>query len=284
MDRSNVELLMGAALAEMGLGRWNDALAHSDEARALDPRSVQAIYRCGVTLLWMRRYAQTVSVFDQALAIAPANVASIEMKAMAFLGEGNLSAAQALLKQPENPRAELLVNFGLYWDLHWLFDDTQREALLKLSLADFGGVRAGRALTFAQVCAGAGRTAESRKFSVEAERAFAADLATAPDDAQTHAMRGLALAYLGRRDEAIREGQQGVALLPVSRDGYSGPYLQHQLVRIYMILGEKEKALDQLEPLLKVPYYVSPAWLAIDPNLTPLKGHPRFEALLRKNM
>ncbi len=49
-----------------------------------------------------------------------------------------------------------------------------------------------------------------------------------------------------------------------------------------MILGEKEKALDQLEPLLKVPYFVSPAWLAINPNLAPLQGHPRFEKLLRE--
>ncbi len=97
-------------------------------------------------------------------------------------------------------------------------------------------------------------------------------------------MRGLALAYLGRRDEAVREGERGVGLLPISRDGYSGPYLQHQLVRIYLILGEREKALDLLEPLLKVSYFLSPAWLAIDPNFAPLKGHPRFEALRRKSI
>ena len=39
-------------------------------------------------------------------------------------------------------------------------------------------MRAGRAMTFAQVCAGAGRMAELRKFNEEAERAFAADLTT----------------------------------------------------------------------------------------------------------
>jgi len=122
---------------------------------------------------------------------------------------------------------------------------------------------------------------ELRRASVEAERAYASDLAGAPDDEQSHVLRGLALAYLGRRDEAIREGERGVALMPISRDAFSGPYIQHQLVRIYMVLGEKEKALDHLEPLLKVPYYLTPGWLAIDPNFAPLKGQPRFEALLR---
>ena len=94
-------------------------------------------------------------------------------------------------------------------------------------------------------------------------------------------MLGLALAYLGQKAEAIREGQRGVALLPISRDAYIGPYIQHQLARIYLLVGEPEKALDQLEPLLKIPYYLSPGWLKIDPNFAPLRGNPRFERLVK---
>ena len=41
-----------------------------------------------------------------------------------------------------------------------------------------------------------------------------------------------------------------------------------------------EKALDQLEPLLKIPYYLSPGWLKIDPTFAPLRGNPRFERLV----
>jgi hypothetical protein len=71
-----------------------------------------------------------------------------------------------------------------------------------------------------------------------------------------------------------------VELQPISRDAYSGPYYPLQLARIYLLVGEPEKALDQLEPLLRIPYYLSPGWLRIDPTFAPLKGNPRFERLV----
>jgi hypothetical protein len=91
---------------------------------------------------------------------------------------------------------------------------------------------------------------------------------------------GLALAYLGRKSDAIREGRRGVELTPISRDGSFGPYIQHQLMRIYLLVGEPEKALDQLEPLLRVPYYLSPGYLRIDPTFDPLRKNPRFMKLV----
>ena len=89
---------------------------------------------------------------------------------------------------------------------------------------------------------------------------------------------------MGRKADAIREGERGVALLPASKDAFGGAYNQHQLARIYLLVGEPEKALDQLEGLLKIPYYVSPGWLKIDPAFAPLKGNPRFERLVRGEM
>ena len=67
---------------------------------------------------------------------------------------------------------------------------------------------------------------------------------------------------------------------PVSTDADYGPYFQHQLARIYMLVGELEKALDQLEPLLKIPYHLSPGWLKIDRNFDPLRKNPRFQKLV----
>jgi len=34
-----------------------------------------------------------------------------------------------------------------------------------------------------------------------------------------------------------------------------------------------------LEPLARPPYYLSPGWLRIDPNLAPLRGNQEFRRL-----
>ena len=119
-----------------------------------------------------------------------------------------------------------------------------------------------------------------RTYAEEARKAYEEQLRATPNDAQRHVVLGLTLAYLGRKEEAIQGGERGVALDPISKDARNGPCIQHQLTRIYMLAGEPEKALDQLEPLLKIPYDLSPGWLKIDPNFDPLRKNPRFQRLL----
>jgi serine/threonine-protein kinase len=108
---------------------------------------------------------------------------------------------------------------------------------------------------------------------------FETQLRGASEDAQRYVFLGLALAYMGRKADAIAAGERAVSLLPYSKDGVAGPYVQHQLVRIYTIVGEADKALDRLEPLLQIPYYLSPRWLRVDPNFDPLRDNPRFQRL-----
>ena len=55
--------------------------------------------------------------------------------------------------------------------------------------------------------------------------------------------------------EAVREGEQSVAARPISQDAYTGAYHQHILVRVYLLAGQHEKALDRLEQLLEIPYF-----------------------------
>jgi hypothetical protein len=68
--------------------------------------------------------------------------------------------------------------------------------------------------------------------------------------------------------------------VPLAKNAPHGAYLRHQLVKIYTLVGEPEKALDVLEPLLGIPYDLSPGWLSIDPTFDPLRANPRFQRLM----
>ena len=274
--------LRGAALSEEGLGRWDAAVEHLREAVRLDPRSANNLRVLGDALLHLRLYPDAREAFDRAYTLSPTSLNVIQGKVMTFLGMGDLAGARALLVPvPRDVEPTALVAFlAYYWDLAWVLGDEQRELLLRLTPSAFDDDRAAWALCLTQAYALRGDAANVRTYAEEASKAYEKQLSAAPGDAVRHASLGLALAYLGRKEEAIREGERSAVLLPVSKDANGGPYFQHQLARIYMLVGEPEKALDKLEPLLKIPYYLSPGWLKIDPNFDPLRKNPRFKKLV----
>jgi eukaryotic-like serine/threonine-protein kinase len=278
---TNAELLAETARVEEAIGHWDAGVEHLRQAERLDPRSISTAAGLGRALLSLRRYPEAREALDRGLALAPANLNLIEDKAMTYLGEGDLAGARAVVKAaPKKVEPTSLVAYvATYWDLVWVLDEEQRDLLLRLTPSAFDDDRGIWGMCLAQAYALKGDTANTRIYAEEARKAFEEQLRSAPNDDQRHVYLGLALAYLGRKEDAIREGERGVALDPISKDAYGGTYDQHQLVRIYMLVGEPEKALDQLEPLLKIPYLLSPGWLKIDPNFDPLRKNPRFQQL-----
>ncbi|HEY2942198.1 MAG TPA: tetratricopeptide repeat protein, partial [Vicinamibacteria bacterium] len=226
--------LRGTALAEEALGRWDAAVEHFRQAARLDPRDVNNLGVFGEALQRLRRYPEAREAFDRGLALAPANLSLIEQKAMTYLGEGDLAGARAVLKAaPKEVEPTALVAYlANYWDLVWVLDAEQRELLLRLTPSAFDEDRGSWALCLVQAYALKGDAANVRTNADEARKAFEEQLRAAPNDAARHVGLGLALAYLGRKEEAMREGERGVALDPASKDSRNGPYVQHQLVRI----------------------------------------------------
>ena len=278
---NNIDLLSNAAAAQASLGDWEASLQPLTRAATLDPRSPSVVRRLAGTFLYLRRYPEAQTAIDRALALAPTNLYSIELKAMVALAQGDLAGARAVLRAglAVADAGSLLAFFGAYDDLYWVLDDAQQQQLLTLPVSAFDNDLGNWALVRAETHALRGDQAAARVYADSAQRAYETQLRATPDDGQRHALRGLMLAYLGRKGEAVQEGERAVMLWPISRDAFQGAYIQHQLARIYLVVGKPEKALDQLEPLLKIPYLLSPAWLRIDPNLAPLKGNPRFERL-----
>jgi len=275
-------LLASSVSAEQGAGRWDSALAHAKELERLDPRSASAATRMATTLVALRRYPEARQAADRAQALSPSNLQAILLKTMSFLGMGDLAGARAHLESAAKgvePTA-LVAYVANYQDLGWALGDEQQQLLLRLTPDAFDGDRAGWGICLTQAYALKGDVANSRVYAEEARKSNEEQLRGVPNDAQRRAFLGLSLAYLGRKEEAIREGLAATAQTPISKDAVNGPYYRHQLARIYILTGEPDKAIDELEQLLKVPYYLSSAWLKIDPNFDPLRNNPRFQKLV----
>jgi tetratricopeptide (TPR) repeat protein len=267
---------------EQFLGRWEAAAEHFRELVAINPRSENLIQQLGVALLWLRRYPEALAVTDRGLTLVPTDLGALENKAMVHLAQGNLAEAQAVLRvvPKEVEPTALVAFFATYLDLFWVLDDEQQRLLLRLPPGPFGDDRGVWGLALAATHALRGDGAKARVYADSARVALEAQFKTTVENAEAHVLLGVALAYLGHHGEAVREGRRGVELLPITKDAFTGAYIQHQLARIYLLVGDPEKALDHLEPLLKVPYYLSPGWLKIDPTFAPLRGHARFERLI----
>jgi eukaryotic-like serine/threonine-protein kinase len=279
---NDLDLLTGAALAEQSLGRWDEALAQLQQTLALDPRSISTTRRLAFSLLWTRRYPEALAVSDQALKLSPTHMQARSTRAMIFLAQGDLARARQVVREtpPEIEPTTLVSYLATYWDLYWLLDDEQQKLLLRLRPSSFDNDAAAWGLVLAQVHALRGDSARARTYADSSRVAFEAQLRASPQDAQRHLLLGLALAYLGQKADAVRLGEEGVALLPVSKDAYGGAYNEHQLARVYIMTGEHDKAVDHLERLLRIPYYLSQGWLRIDPTFDPLREHPRFKKLV----
>jgi tetratricopeptide (TPR) repeat protein len=264
------------------LGRWDSAATQLARATLLNPRSVPVATQLADVRTQLRQYAAADSAADRAIALAPTNPNTWWQKAMVALGRGDLDSARAVIgagsRQIE--AGALLAYFATYLDLGWALDDAQQRQVLALAPSAFDDDRGNWGIIHAQLYHLRGDRGRTAVYADSARMAFAEQSRAAPDDPQRHVLLGLALAYAGRKADAVREGQRGVQLAPISRDASSGTYYQHLLARIYLLVGEPEKALDQLEPLLRIPYYLSPGWLRIDPTFDPLRNNPRFRKLV----
>jgi serine/threonine-protein kinase len=278
----DAQLLKGIAMVARMRGDWDLSEASLLQAQVLDPRSISVVRRLTYNLLRLHKYAEAHKSADRGVELDPHAPDVYESKAMAYLGTGDLASARRVIAEADrNVEPTALVQWvATYYDLFWVLSDEQQRLLLRLPPGPFDDDRLTWGLALAETYASRGDTARTHAYADSAGSAGEAYLREAPENAQLHVLMGTALAYLGRKADAIREGRRGVELMPLSRNAYQSPYLEHQLARIYILVGEPEQALDVLEGLMRIPYFLSPGWLRVDPTFDPLRGNPRFRKLL----
>jgi TolB-like protein/Flp pilus assembly protein TadD len=271
---------------QMRRGNWEQAAVIYKKSFKLNPRYPGPAHLLGLIYERMRKYEEAVDWFDRALSIEPDYTWSQFGKVRVYyLANGDTEKARALLETLPPHRFN-----DYWWILNGLLERNYQGVIDRLNSLSYDVAEGEyfnfyKHLAYAMVYQAMNNQTLMKTHAEEARLALEEALRKHPEDSRIHASLGLAYAYLGRKEEAIREGKRAVNLYPQSKDAYGAPHYVNSLAMIYTIVGEYEEAISQLEYLMSIPSgdIVSIPVLRLDPVWDPLRQHSRFKSLLEEN-
>ncbi len=272
-------VLRRQAQVAMEQGRREDAVAIARKALSLDPRSANSLGGMINTLLPARRFAEAESMVQVTLTLTPENPGLLYEMAYARLGRGDLAAAKRVIAQPppEQRRRDVAIYLAIYGDFYWLLDTADQEVVLTGTMDEFEGDIGSYGLVKAEISAARGDMAKARSYADSGRRGFEDQLKNRPEDGQGNALLSLTYTYLDRRADALAAIKRAL----VAPQSLANVWYTHDLAaRVYVRIGETEKAIDEIEAALKGIGPVSPGYYRLHPAFASLKGHPRFETLV----
>ncbi len=281
----DARVFLAEGVLRMRQGKMPEALAAFEKALQLDPLSDGVANQYAQVYDMLRDFPRAEALYDRALALAPDNAELYYWKAWLYLRrDGSTRRAREVFDEARTAGVVDNQQMRYVRVMLELFDRRYDQAIARVhEMPDVleGQARfAPRTQLLAQVYGLMGRGALARVYYDSARSYLQGRVAQRPEDARLHTALGIVFAGLGRKQEAIQEGERGVALLPVTKEAYQGYYRALDLARIYTMVGEYDAAIDRLEQLLWIPGHLTTAWLRVDPTWDPLRGNPRFQRLL----
>jgi non-specific serine/threonine protein kinase len=272
------------------LGNWDKVFAVFERTAQLNPRDADLFYNLGgCSYRFVRRYADAISAFDRSLILGPDLYPAAIRRGLTYvIWHGQLDTLRSVLNRLQSDvqlgrpgeliarRADLLL-----WERN---SDSLLLVVENASVAVFDDQDF--FLPTALYAAWAHRLGGDRsaaRTAFELSRALLDSvMKELPDDWRVHAARGLTLAGLGRRDEALREAEWLQKSEVYRGDAFQGGWVAEDRAQILAQVGDAEDALDEIERLLAGPSMVSVHTLRLDPLWDPIRNQPRFKALLSK--
>jgi eukaryotic-like serine/threonine-protein kinase len=282
---NQADVMIDLAAAHRRLGGFEKSIDIFREAHALEPQNAAPSFEIGVSLTYLRRFEEGEASFRQSMALAPDQWMAYSVDAVNRLrGWGDLEGARQRLvaaghlKKTHIPQEPDWLTLCLYernypailsWVDMWPSDLAESQFII-MTPDQIRGI--------ARQFLGEAEKAE-RLYLLALER-LKQELSKRPDDARLLAALGAVYAGLGRKDEAIREAEEGVKLMPMDRDAMVAPVVEQNLAMVEARLGDTERALDHVEHLLRIPSWTTVHTLRLDPRWDPIRDHPRFQALV----
>jgi len=274
-------------------GKWQEALEAYERVAKIDPQNPNIVRELIFINTAMRRWPEAAGWAKKMRAMAPASlVAKVQSGYVDFWWKGDTRLLKSLLSEvPADVDPDGAVT-SCRWDVAMLDRDyaTAGRVLEISSLNEISYTNAGSTpKTFLQGCIylAQGDNKNAQKAFETARPAFEASVKEAPASADRHANLGWLYAFMGRKDDAIREGRRAVELKPESEDAVDGAIMNCYLALIYTRVGEKDLAIPLIERLLKTPGAVD----SVDYSITisdlkyrwewdPIRNDPRFQKMI----
>jgi TolB-like protein/Flp pilus assembly protein TadD len=283
---SEVYMIIGSI--ERRQGKWADSTQHLEKAVALDPKNAWTIQNLAYNYIATRDYEHAEKVLDRGIEVAPESFALRGSKAkIAIDGRGDIDVvAKMLATVPPGFDPEGLITFARInvFMLQRRFQDAINvvQTVPNELIHTDGTAPVPKSLLEGNAYLGMKDEAKAKAAYEKALPEIEQLVREVPDDPSRHAMLGGILAFLGRKDEAIREGKRAVELKPESKDAFDGPMYVIALAQIYAWTGEKDQALQLIQHSLDSPNGLTIAALKLDPVWDPLRGDARFQELTSK--
>jgi len=288
-NESEVYLAVGAIQRRQG--KWTESTSSLEKAASLNPQDIWALQNLAFNYQMLRDFDNANKTIDRALALDPTAAGPLEIKSkLAILEKGDFGAAEkafeAVKSVPLSGELKLKI-IGSRCEVFLLerkYQEALREAesLPDAQIAAYpGGLWAkyyyvGFARKALQDDTGARAAFEKAKGAAEEQ------IRRSPDSEEAHIQLARVLAQLGEKDAAIAEAERATALLPESKDAFAGPEITASVAEVYATIGDKNRAIEILDGLLSRPSAITVESLKINPLWDPLRGDPRFQALLQK--
>ncbi|MGB8474339.1 MAG: protein kinase [Candidatus Acidiferrum sp.] len=269
-------------------GRWEESTRNFERSAVLNPRNTGTRLAIAINYTFLRRYADLKSALASTLAAFPNDSDTaywptyVEFQAKADTRPLHqmIDSIRATNPTPPPDIAE--------WWLACALAERDAAAAKKASAYTENSIALGAEVFFSRSFV-EGLIARMTRDEGKAQPAFVAARAeqqevvqAQPNDSRELGLLGLIDAYLGRKEEALREGRRAVELVPMEKDSVDGVVRVANLAMIAAWIGDKDLAFEQLESVIRRPSPLSYGGLKLFPWWDPLRGDPRFEKLLEE--
>ena len=284
-NESRISLLAG--YIDRRQGRWEKSLEEMKQALELNPRDFSILQQIALTYEALGRYKEMAATLDRVLATAPKDVPSRVRRALVDLEnradpKAFHTAINAILV--EDPNTSLcFVNPWLFLFLRAPDPAAAQRALFNMT--DCGcfdeNIPFPSGWCEGQLAKWRGDESAALAAFNSARNELNQTVQKQPEYAAALCALGVIDAVLGNKEDAIREGERAVELMPVSKNAIEGATLVRYLAVIYAWTGEKDRAIQRLAETTYLPgSHISYGYLQLHPLWDPLRGDPRFDALV----